>query len=128
MYARISKWIRERIMLRQPPNTLITIMLVVFALFFLSGGAYLLINPPPISFGFISNRLQDQYAVEGIVVAVLIFTSFAGFILMYEGTKNPYNPSYATKLIAVGLILIIVAVVILHLLLISKAPWLFQAS
>lgn len=102
--------------------------LIVFTLFILSGGVYLLINPPSITFGFISSNLQDQYVVEGIAVAVLIFIGFAGFILIYEGTKNPYNPSYATKLIAVGLVLIIAAVILLHLLLINKAPWLFQTS
>jgi len=87
-----------------------------------------MMNPSQISFGFINTSFQDQYLTEGIAVAILIFMGFMGIALTYEATKNMYNPSYATKLLAAGLILIIIAVIFLHLMLIQKAPWLFQAA
>ncbi|MBS7248183.1 MAG: hypothetical protein QXW47_00295 [Candidatus Jordarchaeales archaeon] len=87
-----------------------------------------MLNPSQISFGFINTNFQDQYLTEGIAVAILIFIGFIGITLAYEATKNVYNPSYATKLLAVGLILTIISVIFLHWMLIQKAPWLFRAA
>lgn len=101
---------------------------LIFSIFVLSGGIHFILNPPQISFGFINTNLQDQYLTEGVAVAILIFVGFMGVALVYEATKNVYNPSYATKLLAVGLILTIIAVIFLHWMLIQKAPWLFQAA
>ncbi|MBS7287704.1 MAG: hypothetical protein KIH01_02875 [Candidatus Freyarchaeota archaeon] len=122
-------WLRKTVAwLRNPPNIVLIVALLVFFLFVLSGGVHLMLNPPQISFGFINTNIQDQYLTEGIVVAILIFIGFMGMAFVYEATKNVYNPSYATKLLAVGLILTIIAVILLHWLLIQKAPWLFRAT
>ncbi|MEM3749698.1 MAG: hypothetical protein QXO59_02615, partial [Candidatus Jordarchaeales archaeon] len=138
--AKIVAWLRKTVTktrktvtkritwLRNPPNILLAAAFVVFSLFVLSGGIHLMLNPSQISFGFINTNFQDQYLTEGIAVAILIFIGFIGITLAYEATKNVYNPSYATKLLAVGLILTIISVIFLHWMLIQKAPWLFRAA
>ena len=114
--------------LRRPPALLTFAALLIFLLFVLGGGVHMLLNPPQASLSFINPSLQDQYLTEGFAAAALIFVGFAGFALIYEATKNIFNPSYAVKLLAIGLILALVAVVALHWMLINKAHWLFQVT
>jgi divalent metal cation (Fe/Co/Zn/Cd) transporter len=104
-------------------------IILIIVIFVMGGGIYLLVSGSPFNnpygTGLVSNSLSDQYGVETLLSVSFMFIGFFGFLLIYESTKHVYNASYATKLLILGIILILVAVVLLYWMLIPKTQWLF---
>ncbi|MFB0560564.1 MAG: hypothetical protein ACETWM_04935 [Candidatus Lokiarchaeia archaeon] len=100
-------------------------------LFVMGGGVFYLVSNPtpswsdPAGASIVSTSLQSQYGIEALISIALMFVGFVGFWLIYESTKHVYNASYATKLLILGIILIIVSVILLYWMLMPKTQWLF---
>lgn len=97
-------------------------------LFVMGGGIYLLVSGASFNNpygGLASSSLNSQYGIETLLSVAFMFIGFLGFLLVYESTKHVYNASYATKLLILGIVLIVVAVVLLYWFLIPKTRWLF---
>jgi hypothetical protein len=104
-------------------------ILLAIVLFVMGGGIYLLVSGSsfnnPYGTGLVYNSLNGQYGIEALLSIAFMFIGFIGFLLIYESTKHVYNASYATKLLILGTILIIVAVILLYWMLMPKTRWLF---
>nr|MDO8080709.1 hypothetical protein [Candidatus Freyarchaeota archaeon] len=103
-------------------------IILAIVLFVMGGGIYLLVSGASFNNpygGLVSTSLSDQYGIETLLSIAFMFIGFLGFLLIYESTKHVYNASYATKLLILGIVLIVIAVGLLYWMLISKTPWLF---
>ncbi len=104
-------------------------IIIGIVLFTMGGGVYYLINNPsfndPTGGSIVNASLQDQYGIETVISVALMFIGFIGFLLIYESTKHVYNASYATKLLILGIVIILISVILLYFMLIPKTQWLF---
>ncbi|MGQ9720625.1 MAG: hypothetical protein ACUVXA_04790 [Candidatus Jordarchaeum sp.] len=100
-------------------------------LFAMGGGVYYLTTNPTPSFSnptgasIVDTSLQGQYGIETLLSCALIFVGFIGFLLIYESTKHVYNASYATKLLIIGILFVVISIILLYWMLIPKSQWLF---
>ena len=104
-------------------------IILAIVLFIMGGGIYILVtNVPfnsPTGSGLASSSLSDQYGIETLLSVAFMFIGFLGFLVVYESTKHVYNASYATKLLVLGVFMIIVSTLLLYWLLIPKTTFLF---
>jgi len=98
--------------LPSPGRSLVLIAIYGFLFYLLMGGIYIGIREP-ISLGadqqgnpmWLYPSTSEAFVIESIVAAAVIFLGGAGFVLLYEATKNSFNYGYAIKLLIIGLIL-----------------------
>lgn len=121
------------------PSRSIILGLIYIGLFWLlCGGVYLAIPDSlgrlPIALGssggnplWVYPSINDAFVIESFVAACVIFIGAFGFLILYQATKNLYNPSYAQKLIATGVILAGFSFVFLQFVMMNlKASFLFS--
>ncbi len=99
---------------RTPQNYIIGLLLL-FSLFILAGGLYdLAENPPPIGATETSiepiyrQSLNEQFLIESLAAGVFIGIGVGGFFLLRYATRYAYDPRYATSLLVLGIILMLV--------------------
>lgn len=121
-----------------PGRNIFLILLNGFLFFLLCGGVYLNIPDSlgrvPIALGsqggeplWVYPSINDAFVIESFIAASVIFIGAAGFMVLYSATKNLYNPSYAQKLIFLGLMLAGFAFVFLQFVIVNlKAPFLLE--
>ena len=91
----------------------------IYAVLFLlqTGFVYLIYSEPP-AIGadpqsgdplFLYPSIHDSFIIEGIVASIFIFLCSLGFIMLYQASKHVYNKKIATRILAIGLILILLS-------------------
>ena len=96
-----------------PSSYLIFVGLTVVVLFILGGNLYTLINAPPsIIVGpngdtptLFSPTPDTQLALEGIAASVTIFMGALGLAIIYYSSRFVFEPSLATRLMLIGMIM-----------------------
>ena len=112
----------------RPPDTVIFGLLFVVVLFVLGGNIYTLVRSPPAIAGsqsgapiLIAPGIDQQLGMEGIVASVIIMVGVSGLGLVYYGSKYVFQPSYATRLVVLGMLMTGVSYLIFNYLLSMKA-------
>lgn len=104
-------------------------VILAIVLFVMGGGIYNIVSGTsfnnPYGTGLVYTSLSGQYGIEMLLSIAFMFIGFLGFLLIYESTKHVYNASYATKLLILGIVFIVIAVILLYWMLIPKTRWLF---
>jgi len=101
-----------------PPRMIALIATYIFSFWLMMGGIYLWIRDQ-IAMGADSEGnavwlypgIHDAFIIESIVAAAVIFMGSIGFYLVYESTKHAMAPSYARKILIVGIVVSIIAFV-----------------
>jgi len=99
----------------QEPGKYILFILIASSVILLSGGLYV-VSENPIPMGFtqtgspvlVHTSHHDQFLIETIVVAIFFSVGAFGVYLVRFSTRFAYDPRYATSILVLGLILIIV--------------------
>jgi hypothetical protein len=71
------------------------------------------------------NELNEQTIVEGVAAGILMFIGAGGFYLVHYSTHFAYSPSQATKILLIGLALILLSLAALARLFYVKV-WLYN--
>lgn len=110
--ASFERWIRK-ISDTKPSSLVITIILLVYAVFLFGGGVFSVVSPifPPYTgstFLFIYPELTSQFISETVMAPILFAMGFGGVYFLYKSTKYAYKPrqAYMTAIIGVSLLLL----------------------
>lgn len=105
------------------PSRYLSIVLVYIILFILQTGViYLMIREPP-ALGsdpnsgnpiFLYPDLYESFIIEGIVASMLMFFCSIGFVFLYQASKHVYNKSLALRILAIGILMVIITFIILQ--------------
>ncbi|MHA1145054.1 MAG: hypothetical protein ACTSRW_09985 [Candidatus Helarchaeota archaeon] len=119
-----------RMELPSPPREVFFILVLLFFLYIVSGGIYNMTRKTiPLNYQQIGDFVQpvffwkdlhEQFILEGIIFAILLFIVFMGTYLIYESTKNFYRPSTSYAYLVIGLILFFLAFAFIELLIHQK--------
>ncbi|MHA1731039.1 MAG: hypothetical protein ACTSU5_03805 [Promethearchaeota archaeon] len=113
---RLPDFTGKNIAISTPPRMIALVATYVFAFWLVMGGIYLAIREQ-IAMGadasgnavWLYPGIHDAFIIESIVAASLIFLGAAGFYFIYMSTKHAMNPSYARKILILGLGMALVA-------------------
>jgi hypothetical protein len=99
----------------------------VAVLFILGGNIYTLVRtPPPIAAGvdgspiLIAPGIDIQLGMEGLVASVIIMVGVVGLGMIFFASRYVFQPGYATRLMALGIIMSTVAFLIMTFLMLVK--------
>jgi hypothetical protein len=105
------------------PSRYLSIVVVYIILFILQTGViYLSIrNPPALGSDpgsgnpiFLYPDLYESFIIEGIVASMLMFFCSIGFVFLYQASKHVYNKSLALRILAIGIIMVVVTFILLQ--------------
>ncbi|MFX1315314.1 MAG: hypothetical protein ACFE9T_05585 [Promethearchaeota archaeon] len=111
-----------RLSLPMPSKYLNIVIVYIFLFILQTGVVYFMIRKPPAlgseSGGgnpiFIYPNLHESFIIEGIVASMLIFFCSTGFVFLYQASKHVYNKSLALRILAIGIIMVIITFIILQ--------------
>ena len=120
----LSRWFR-RISTAQPSTFILSIIIIVSAVFLFSGGLFTVITQPIIyayyanRFYFIYSRslggtIGDQFGSESIISAALYIIGIIGLLAIYQSTKYAYKPRQAYMMLIIGVALLLLAYIFLE--------------
>ncbi|MDR0318551.1 MAG: OST3/OST6 family protein [Nitrososphaerota archaeon] len=117
----LSKWFKK-VVTTQPFALIITVVLIGAVLFLLSGGIYAVTTEGILpsyydgaKFYFLyPGSFSDQFIAETVISVMLYVIGFAGFLSVYQSTKNASKPRQAYILLAVGISLILLSYICLE--------------
>ncbi|MBS7640321.1 MAG: hypothetical protein QXJ19_06265 [Candidatus Bathyarchaeia archaeon] len=109
----------------QPSPRLIAVTLFLLTIFLISGGIYLIFMPmieaAPYYRGLIIYPgIHDQTPAEGIAIMLTYTLGTIGLILIYRSIRYRHNPNQAHTLIAIGVMLLVIALVVIEAILFHK--------
>ena len=58
--------------------------------------------------------IHDAFIIESIVASIFIFLCSLGFVFLYQASKHVYNKKIATRILAIGIILIFLSFIALQ--------------
>jgi hypothetical protein len=98
--------------LPSPGKSLVLLAIYGFLFWLVAGGIYIMIRDP-IALGanqqgqplWLYPSTHDAFIIESVAAAAIIFLGGAGFVTMYNTTKNSFNYPYAIKLLVLGLVM-----------------------
>ncbi|MHA1670120.1 MAG: hypothetical protein ACTSV5_06020 [Promethearchaeota archaeon] len=99
------------------PGKSIAVILIYVILFLLQTGiVYLIYTDPPALGGnpqgepmFLYPSIHDAFIVESIVASIFLFLCSLGFIFLYQASKHVYNKKIAVRILAIGIILVLIS-------------------
>jgi len=113
----------------RPPDILVFGVFFFAILFVLGGNIYTLVkSPPAIATGpnnepiIVYPALDVQLGLEGMVASVIIMIGVIGLGLIYYSSRYVFQPAYALRLMALGVILAGAAFLIVTYLMMLKSP------
>ena len=115
----LSRWFR-RISTAKPSAFIVSLVAVVSAVFFFSGGLYtIIVQPlPAVYYGqrfyFIYPELGYQFISDTVIAAMLYVIGFIGVLAIYQSTKYAYKPRQAYMMLVVGVTLLLMAYIFLE--------------
>lgn len=109
----------------QPSPRIIAVILFLLTIFLISGGVYLTFTPvteiAPYYRGLvIYPGIHDQTPAEGIAIMLTYILGTIGLILIYRSIRYRHNPNQAHMFIAIGVILLVIALVVIEAILFHK--------
>ena len=105
--------------LMMPSNVFLLGTVLFVVLFTLGGNIFTLVNSPPaiITDGrVVYPGIDAQLALEGIAVSAILLVGVIGFGLMFHSSRFVFEPSYATRLMILGMIISSVSVLVVSYL------------
>jgi hypothetical protein len=115
----LSRWFRK-ISTAQPSIFIVSIIVIVSAVFLFSGGLYtIIVQPLPAvyynqRFYFIYPALGYQFISDTVIAAMLYVVGFIGVLAIYQSTKHAYKPREAYMMLAIGVTLLLMAYIFLE--------------
>jgi hypothetical protein len=115
----LSRWF-SRISTAKPSTFIVSVMVVVSALFLFSGGLYtVVVKPIPAAyygqrFYFIYPSLSYQFISDTVISAMLYVIGFVGVLAIYQSTKYAYKPREAYMMLVIGVTLLLLAYIFLE--------------
>ena len=115
----LSRWFRK-ISTAQPSTFIVSIIVIVSAVFLFSGGLYtIIVRPlPAVYYGqrfyFIYPELGQQFISDTVISAMLYAIGFIGILAIYQSTKYAYKPRQAYMMLVIGLALLLMAYIFLE--------------
>lgn len=98
--------------LSRPPDFLLFGILMIVVFFVLGGNIYSLVKTPPAIAGgpdgspvLIAPGIDYQLGMEGIVASFAMLTGTIGLGIIYYSSKYVFQPTYATRLLILGIIM-----------------------
>ncbi len=99
------------------PGKSIAVISIYIILFLLQTGiVYLIYTKPPAMGGdsqgnplFLYPSIHDAFIVESIVASIFIFLCSIGFVFLYQASKHVYNKKIAVRILAIGIVLILIS-------------------
>ncbi|MFX0133650.1 MAG: hypothetical protein ACFFDN_08400 [Candidatus Hodarchaeota archaeon] len=120
-------------------NVVFAVFLVAFA-FIIAGFSYdITRNTIPLNYKqedqtkriipvFFWADLHEQFAIEGVVAAIVILIGACGVLFIYQSTRLFYRPKSAYSYLAVGIALIILSFVLIEYFITQKGVKLYSAD
>ena len=97
------------------PENYILIALLILVFFLIGGGVYdLLERPPPMGIGQyqvpqpLYPELSRQFLLESLIATSFFAIGALGFVLLHWSMRYAYDTSYATSLMVLGFIMILI--------------------
>jgi len=113
----------------RPPDILVFGVFFFVILFVLGGNIYTLVkSPPAIATGpnnepiIVYPALDVQLGLEGMVASVIIMIGVIGLGLIYYSSRYVFQPGYALRLMALGMIMAGGAFLMVTYLMMLKTP------
>ncbi len=113
----------------ETPKNLIAIFVLLFTYILIAGVIYDYIKEPlpmttdplgaPIA---LTNTLDSQYIVEGIVAAGVLFAGFCGIVLLYSSKNYLHNPRFFNLMLLAGILAVTACILTSHYMLMGKLP------
>ena len=110
----------KKISTAKPSTLLISIVVIVIAVFLFGGGLYdITMKPLPSAyyggrFLFLYPALSEQFISDSVIAMILYSLGIVGLIVMYQSTKYAYKPRQAYMMFLVGAIFLILAYILLE--------------
>lgn len=104
----------------RPSQNIIAIILVIIAIFLFGGGIYnIVIRPESVliqrtGISFFLRSIHEQLLGESIIIMMLYALGVAGLILIYRSSRFRRNPSQASLLLRIGMVLLIISFIIVE--------------
>ena len=128
----LSRWF-SRISTAKPSSFVLSVIIIAYAIFLLSGGLYTIINQP-LSYAYLGNNfffvlsssivgrstLGEQFGAETAISAVVFAFGFIGLLTTYQSTKYAYRPRQAHMMMVIGVSLLLLAYILVELILSAK--------
>ena len=96
----------------RPPDIIIFGAIFVLVVFVLGGNIYTMVKTPPAIAGdsqgnpiLVMPGISAQLGLEGIVASLVIIIGTFGLGLLYSASKYVFQPSHATRLMIIGVVL-----------------------
>ena len=77
---------------------------------------------------FFWRDLHEQFAIEGVVAAIVIIMGAFGVLFIYQSTKNFYRPKTAYSYIVIGIAMIILSFILVEYFISQKGVNMYSAS
>ncbi|MGY5874812.1 MAG: hypothetical protein RTU30_03610 [Candidatus Thorarchaeota archaeon] len=102
-----------------PNNAFVLGTALFIVLFALGGNIFSLVNSPPALIsggGVVYPGIDAQLALEGIAVSSILLVGMVGFGLMFYSSRFVFEPSYATRLMTLGIIISSISILVVSYL------------
>jgi hypothetical protein len=115
----LSRWFRK-VSTTSPSSSVISLIVVAYAIFLFGGGLYTIISSPLPAFytgrGFIFlyPELGAQFIADTVIAVMLYAFGFVGLLAVYQSTKYAYKPRQAYMMLVLGVALLLVAYIFLE--------------
>ena len=109
--------ILPRMDLPVPGRSLAVIGIYIFLFLLQTGFVYLIyVEPPALGTNqntgeavFLFESIHEAFIIESIVASIFIFLCSLGFVFLYQASKHVYDKKMATRILAIGIVLILLA-------------------
>ncbi len=115
----LSRWFRK-LSTNAPSTSVLTVVLISYAIFLFGGGLFTLINQPLASI-YVNNRfyflypdISNQFVADTIISAFLYALGFVGLLAIYQSAKSANKPRQAYMLLIVGITFLLLSYIFLE--------------
>jgi hypothetical protein len=115
----LSRWFRK-LSTTAPSTSILTVVLISYAIFLFGGGLFTLINQPLASI-YVNNRfyflypdISNQFVADTIISAFLYALGFVGLLAIYQSAKSVNKPRQAYMLLIVGITFLLLSYIFLE--------------
>jgi hypothetical protein len=110
----------SRISSAKPSSSVISIIVVSYAIFLFAGGVYTITSSPLPAyytgqgFIFLYPELGNQFISDTVIAVMLYAIGFAGLLAVYQSTKYAFKPRQAYMMLVIGVTLLLIAYIFLE--------------
>jgi hypothetical protein len=110
----------SRISSAKPSSSVISIIVVSYAIFLFAGGVYTITSSPLPAyytgqgFIFLYPELGNQFISDTVIAVMLYAIGFVGLLAVYQSTKYAFKPRQAYMMLVIGVTLLLIAYIFLE--------------